>query len=257
MLDPSAPSSWTPEASSDSSLAEFCVGDRTLSDGEANSSWDTPADSSSDISGVFPEPVVPGVTASFLVVLLPRPERGRREVGRGGRVEGLSAAGSVMTALRSVSLAGEGFTTILLVSPRVDLLPRLGRLSDPRSHVCLEGRRVRVDEAFYSPYIHRGQESGVRNREPGAGGRQWLNTRSGFGSWDAAGEPDEGSEPARVIHAKPSASQHGEGVVLRSKDFSRLSRHPVLNEPQNHSSVSRGRLRLKRRDGRRRVDTSR
>ena len=136
MFGPSAPSSRAPEASSDSGLTEVCVGDRTLSDGEANSSWDRPADSSSDISGVIPEPVVPGVTASFLVVLLPRAERGRCEAGRGGRVEGLSAAGSVMASLRCVSQAGDSRRSFSSL-PRVDLLPRLGRLSDPRSHVCL------------------------------------------------------------------------------------------------------------------------
>ena len=96
MLGASATSSWNPDASSDSGLMEACVGDLALSDGEGNSSWDRSADSSSDMSGVFPEPVVFDATASFLEMLFPRPERGGRETRRAGRVVVLSATGSVM-----------------------------------------------------------------------------------------------------------------------------------------------------------------
>jgi hypothetical protein len=54
------------------------------------------------------------------------------------------------------------------------------------------------------------------------------------GSWDAAGEVrSSGSKTAVVVQPTLSSSQHGEGVVLLSEDFSRLSRHPVSKEPRN------------------------
>ena len=143
--------------------------------------------------------------------------------------------------------------------PRVDLLPRLGRLSDPRSHVWLEGRRADEASTLGTYYVLCRPQSRVRSQERGARSRGPAVVEYQARVWElgCGRGAGEGSDPAWVIHAKPSASQHGEGVVLRIKDFSPLSRHPVLNEPRNHSSFSRGRLRLKRRDGRRRVDTSR
>lgn len=135
MLGASATSSWTPDASSDSGLTEACVGDLALSDGEGNSSWERSADSSSDISGVFPEPVVLGATAGFLVVLLPRPERGGREGGRAGRVAVLSAAGSVMVARSLRCEQARGFTETPLFFLRVDLLAPVLQSSGPCPHV--------------------------------------------------------------------------------------------------------------------------
>jgi hypothetical protein len=56
-----------------------------------------------------------------------------------------------------------------------------------------------------------------------------------------------------VIHAGPQLSKHGEGVALRSKGLSRLSRHPVLRDLESASFLSfssRGRVRSGRWDHR-------
>jgi hypothetical protein len=125
MLGASAAPSWTPKASSDSGLMEDWAGDLALSDGDANSSWDKSAVSSSDISGVLPEAVALDATAAFLVLLLARPERGGREAGRAVRAAAPSGAGTGISMLR-IWTGGDGSEIPCCRALfRIDLLPVL------------------------------------------------------------------------------------------------------------------------------------
>lgn len=86
---------------------EPCLGDLALSDRDTNSSRDKSADSSSDISGLFPEPMVLGWKAGFLVLLPARPARGGREAGRTVRgADVLSAVGPVIVVSGGESARG-------------------------------------------------------------------------------------------------------------------------------------------------------
>lgn len=97
MVDVSPAADWVPEGSSDPDWPGPRFDDLTLSDGEASSCGDKSADSSSDMSGEFPEATVLLRTVSLL--LEPPPERCEPWVGcEGGRVgrEADSARGPFM-----------------------------------------------------------------------------------------------------------------------------------------------------------------